>query len=83
MGIGLDCSLIFAKTSDAFYDDEITLFRKLREEDVPVVLLTNREIEPYDPYLEKESDKLPIRHPFTLAELARNSEFSYLRSQQS
>ena len=76
--IGLDCYLVFSKTADSFYDEEIMLFRGLKAENVPFVLFTNREIEPYHPYWEKESENLPVRYPHTLAELARNSEFIYL-----
>jgi hypothetical protein len=78
--IGLRCYLVFTKTADSFYDEEITLFRGLKADHVPFVLFTNREIEPYHPYWEKESENLPVRYPHTLAELARNSEFIYLPS---
>jgi hypothetical protein len=77
-GIGLKCFLIFAKTVNDFYADEIQLFRQLRSEDIPLVLLTNKEVEPYEPYWADDQDKLPVRNPFTLAEMSRNSEFRYL-----
>ena len=73
---------MFAKTTDEFYEDEIQLFRKLRKENVPVVLLTNGEMEPYEPYWGKDADNLPARHALTLREMARNSEFRYLRDRQ-
>lgn len=76
--IGLACYLVFSKTADSFYDEEIALFRRLKAEHVPFVLFTNREIEPYHPYWEKESENLPVRYPHSLADLARNSEFIYL-----
>lgn len=75
----LSCYMIFAKTSESFYEDEIALFRQLKADGVRFILFTNRELEPYDQYLEPGNEHLPVRHPFTLADMARNSDFVYLQ----
>jgi len=75
----LECVLIFAKTADDSYRNEIQLFRQLRDDNIPIVLLTNKETEPYEPYWGEDRERLPVSHPFTLTEMARNSEFPYLR----
>jgi DNA-directed RNA polymerase subunit RPC12/RpoP len=77
--VGLKCYLVFAKTADEFYEDERMLFQQLKLEGVPFILFTNREIEPYNPYWERENEGIPVQNPFTLAELARNSWHIYLR----
>jgi len=39
----LECVLIFAKTADDSYRNEIQLFRQLRDDNIPIVLLTKRQ----------------------------------------
>ncbi len=46
----IECYPIFSKTSDNFDDDEIILFQELKEDDIPFILFSNKELEPYDPY---------------------------------
>jgi len=74
--VGISCFPIFAKTSDAFPESEIALFKKLKGEWLQVIALSNRELESYEPHSGDED--LPVRHPFTLAEIARNTDFRYL-----
>lgn len=75
--LGIHCYLIFAKTTDAFDSSEIELFKRLKEQWIPVILLSNRELESYDVYLEHD-DSLPVRHPFTLSDMFRNTVSRYL-----
>jgi hypothetical protein len=70
--------LIFAKTADAFRPEELDLFKQLAHDGEAPVLMTNQELEPYDPYEDVRST-VPVAHPFTLGEMARNSQFIYLR----
>jgi len=73
------CVVIFSKSADEFSADELVLFRRLAERRVPLILLTNRELEPYDPYEEYRDVALPERYAFTLDDMAANSRFIYLR----
>src|SRR5205823_1035031 len=75
----MHCVLIFAKCADAFEEEELRQFRELANRHVPMILFTNRELEPYDPYEMYREVELPERHPFTLDEMATNSRFIYLR----
>lgn len=74
----IDCYLVFSKTSDDFTESELALFKGLREKEIFVILLTNRELEPYEPYLESDDEKLPDKYAHGLQEMARNSEARYL-----
>ena len=47
---GFDCYMTFSKTADSFTDEELNLFNKIVDDGLPVVLLLNRELEPYHPY---------------------------------
>lgn len=73
--------ITFAKTADLFTSDEIKLFKKLKEERVPVILFTNRELELYHPYwLEdgKTESDIPLKFTHSLSDLCRNSIARYL-----
>jgi len=77
--LGINCFLVFAKTNDGFSDQEIALFKNLKSEQIPVILFTNKELEPYDPYWhDEDTEKLPHKYALTMSELARNSAFRYL-----
>lgn len=78
IGKQLDCVLIFAKTANEFTADEMERFRTLAAEEIPMILLTNRELEPFDPYADFENIQLPHRYAFTLSEMALNSRHIYL-----
>lgn len=75
--MGIDCFLVFAKASDEFADSEIEVFKRLKAEWIPIVALTNRELESYEPH--PRDDDSPVRHPFTLSDMARNTDYRYLR----
>lgn len=78
--LDIDCYLIFSKTSEEFNQEEIKLFKQLEGENNPVILLTNKEMEPYDPYWEIEgADKLPVKYPHDMQEMSRNSVYLYLK----
>lgn len=76
-GSGILCYLVFAKTADSFTPHELELFRALRRDHIPVVLLTNRELEPYNPYWDDGTD-VASRYALSLADMARNSVARYL-----
>lgn len=73
------CFLVFAKTADAFSTDELTRFAKLRDEGVPFILLTNRELEPYHPYWDEEAaPNVPHKYAHSMGEMAENGYSQYL-----
>lgn len=76
--IGVKCSLIFSKTAETFDTEEISLFRSLASEDVRCILLTNKELEPFDPYELYEQSELVDKHTSTLEGMAWNSKKIYL-----
>lgn len=75
---GLDCVLIFSKTANEFTAVEMERFKALATEDISMILLTNTELEPFDPYADFENVQLPHRYAFTLSEMALNSRHIYL-----
>lgn len=77
--VGLDCVLIFSKTAETFLPEEISLFQGLADNDIPSILFLNKELEPYDPYADYESDKLFDKYPATLNAMAFNSRKLYLK----
>jgi len=77
--IKLDCYLVFAKTADNYEEEEITLFKSLKDEDRKFVVLSNKELEPYHPYWEiDETEKLPEKYALDMMAMYRNSLFLYL-----
>jgi len=57
------------------------LFRTAKSEGYSVVLFTNREIEPYNPYYEgDDKDQLPHKYAHSFDEMVRNSDYRYLRA---
>ncbi len=74
--------IIFSKTSDDFLPEEIVLFKELAK-DVKLILLTNRELEPYHIYwLEGGGieEDIPEKYPLSLSDLAKNSFARYLKN---
>jgi len=74
--------IIFSKTSDTFLPEEISLFKELFRE-IKLILLTNRELEPYHPYwLEGGGieEDIPEKYPLSLSDLAENSFARYLKN---
>jgi hypothetical protein len=79
--LGIDCYLIFSKTSEGFSQEEIKLFKQLESENIPVILLTNKEMEPYHPYWDiEEVPGLPQKYAHDLSQVRRNSIYLYLKS---
>jgi hypothetical protein len=80
---GFSCYLIFAKTADTFTEVELGLFRALETEHVPFILLSNAELEPYQPYWENPRFKeMPYQYALRMSEMSINSRFLYLNSVQ-
>ena len=71
--------LIFAKTADSFTPNEIVLFKQLKADHILPILLTNQELEPYDPYENVRNANLPFPYALSLKEMAANSDHIYLR----
>lgn len=82
--IGLKCFLIFSKTAEKFEDKEIELFEKLSDDNIPCILLTNNELEPYHPYMNhKHAEKLPRKYSNTLHDMVENSTYLYLNNNKT
>jgi hypothetical protein len=78
--LGIDCYLIFSKTAEGFSQNEIELFEQLETEKIWVTLLTNKELEPYEPYWKiEEADKLPEKYALDMMGMYRNSAYLYLK----
>ncbi|MEK7183594.1 MAG: hypothetical protein AAB776_03085 [Patescibacteria group bacterium] len=75
----LDCCLLFAKTAEDFTDAEKTLFKGLIEKGYRIVLFTNRELEPYEPYWsDGDGENLPQKYAHSLEDFSANSRARYL-----
>jgi len=78
--LNIDCYLVFSKTAEKFEQSEIDLFKKVKGENIPIILLTNKEMEPYHPYREApEVDNLPEKYALDMTGMSRNSVYLYLR----
>jgi hypothetical protein len=71
------CYLVFAKAADAYSGEEIGLFKRLLADDIPVILLTNREFESSSPY---RGGDVPKAIANSLGDMAVNSEHRYLKN---
>ena len=79
--IGVTPYLVFSKAADGFSPTELDLFKGAESEGHSVILLTNKEIEPYNPYYEgDDKDKLPHKYAHSFDEMVRNSAYRYLRA---
>jgi septin family protein len=79
-GIGVIPYLVFSKTADSFSPEEIELFKTAKTETYSVILFSNKEIDPYNPYYESDdTEKLPHKYAHSFDDLVRNSEYRYLR----
>ena len=75
----IDCYLIFAKTADKYEMEEIELFKALKEENRKLIILSNKELEPYHPYWDiAEKEQLPEIYASDMMGMYRNSVFLYL-----
>ncbi len=78
---GLDCYLIFSKTSPEFTENELERFRQLHADGVPLILFTAAELDPYHPYYGDgtgDARPVPYRYAHSFGELAANSASLYL-----
>ncbi len=75
----LDCCILFAKTAEDFTDTEKSLFKSLIEKGYRIVLFTNRELEPYEPYwTDGSGENLPQKYAHSLEDFSANSRARYL-----
>ena len=75
----INCYLIFSKTSDQFTSNEIKLFEeKLYRKDIPFILFTNKELEPYLIYAEYPKSKIFEKPIFSLKGMAQNTSSLYM-----
>jgi len=78
--LNIDCYLVFSKTAEKFEQLEIDLFKKVKKENIPIILLTNKELEPYHPYWEiQEINNLPEKYTLDMRGMSENSAYLYLR----
>jgi hypothetical protein len=75
--INVDCYLVFSKPVDAFLPEEMDRFRAVWERHIHLVLLTNHELEPYEPYSDDDAKSLPRSHAMTLSDMAANTSQRY------
>lgn len=78
-GGDIRCYLIFSKTADSFADGEIQLFKGLKQDRIPLILFTNKELEPYDPYEELRGQSRHVLPVQTLQEMSWISDSFYLQ----
>ena len=75
-----DCFIVFSKIINEFSSDEIQLFKQLHADKVKLILLTNKELEPYHPYWELDDpEKLPEKYALDMEGMCRNSEHLYFK----
>jgi hypothetical protein len=74
---GFDCFITLAKTADTFDPDELELFREVAKDGLKLILLTNREMEPYSPFVLDNKD-IPHKYADSLGELAENTMHRHL-----
>lgn len=80
--LDLRCYLIFSRTTDSFTSAEIDRFRTLKEKKIPVILLTNSELESDQAYEDIPSDAcLPVAN--TLQTISWRSDRKYLEGRAS
>jgi hypothetical protein len=71
------CYLIFSKAADNFNEREIELFKRLKKDDIPLILFTNKELEPYHPYDNlRKNNNMPFAN--TMQEMSWISDSTYL-----
>jgi len=76
---GIKCFFIFSKTADEFRENEISMFKELAKVHIPIILLTNKELESlYDIYEAYEEKGLPRMYAPALSEMSSNSRRIYL-----
>lgn len=76
----IDCFLIFSKTAEEFTTEEISLFHNLTQKKIPIILFTNKDLEPYHPYWERDDKNIPSKYAHTMWEMHKNSVYTYLKN---
>lgn len=77
----MKCYMTFAKTADSFTSEELDRFKKLKEQNIRLILFTNQEMEPYFPYWKEDGDiddDIPEKYPHSLSDFSINSVSRYL-----
>ena len=70
----INCYLIFSKTSDQFTSNESKLFEEeLYKKDVPFILFTNKELEPFQIYDKYHKGEISKKHVSSLKDMAQNT----------
>jgi len=77
-GKDIRCYLIFSKTADSFAPAEIGLFRGLRQDGIPLILFTNRELESWYPYEHVQGQTKRLLPAQTLQKMSWISSSLYL-----
>jgi hypothetical protein len=79
LSIGMPCYLVFAKSDGTFLPEEIELFKELKSKYIPVILLTNAELDFFGAYESLSEDvRKRLRPSFSLSDFAANSQLLYL-----
>jgi hypothetical protein len=79
LSIHMPCYLVFTKSDGTFLPEEIELFKELKSKFVPVILLTNTELDFFGAYESLPEDiRKKLRHAFSLSDFAANSQLLYL-----
>jgi hypothetical protein len=71
-----DCHLVLSRPTDSFEDSELAVFNKAVDTGATVIILGNRELEPYQAYMMDKDAVDP--HVVTLEGMAKNSCHRYL-----
>lgn len=70
----INCYFVFSKTSDQFTFNERKLFEdELYKKDVPFILFTNKELEPFQIYDKYPKSKIFKKHVLSLKDMAQNT----------
>lgn len=80
---GIRTYLSFSKAADKFTSTELQLFHELHRDNVPMILMTNNELEPYEPYEGRDTTpNFPHMYPTSFSDMSDNSAFLYLSLSQ-
>jgi len=79
----INCYFVFSKTSDQFTFNERKLFEEeLYKKDVPFILFTNKELEPFQIYDKHPKSKIFKKHVLSLKDMAQNT-FSIFKANKN
>jgi len=77
---GIKIFVMLAKSGTGFTEEELRLINARQTIDFNFILLTPRELEPYEPYENADEPRLRHHAPLTLEEWAEYSRIRYLRT---